>query len=40
MNTKKNYLFNLTITPVQSFISQARKTEDLFVGSKILSKCF
>lgn len=38
MNTKKNYLFNLTITPVQSFISQARKTEDLFVGSEILSK--
>ena len=32
-----NYLFTLTITPVQSFISQARKTKDLFVGSEILS---
>ncbi len=34
---KKTYLFTLTITPVQSFISQARKTKDLFVGSEILS---
>jgi len=33
-----NYLFTLTITPVQSFISQARKTKDLFSGSEILSK--
>ena len=32
-----NYLFTLTITPIQSFISQARKTKDLFVGSEILS---
>ena len=32
-----NYLFTLTLTPVQSFISQARKTQDLFVGSEILS---
>jgi CRISPR-associated protein Cmr2 len=32
-----NYLFTLTITPVQSFIRQARKTKDLFVGSEILS---
>jgi CRISPR-associated protein Cmr2 len=32
-----NYLFTLTITPVQSFITQARKTKDLFVGSEILS---
>jgi len=32
-----NYLFTLTITPVQSFISQARKTKDLFSGSEILS---
>jgi len=32
-----NYLFTLTITPVQSFISQARKTKDLFAGSEILS---
>ena len=34
---KNTYLFTLTITPVQSFISQARKTKDLFVGSEILS---
>jgi CRISPR-associated protein Cmr2 len=33
-----NYLFALTITPVQSFITQARKTKDLFAGSEILSK--
>ena len=32
-----SYLFTLTITPVQSFISQARKTRDLFAGSEILS---
>jgi CRISPR-associated protein Cmr2 len=32
-----NYLFALTITPVQSFITQARKTKDLFAGSEILS---
>jgi CRISPR-associated protein Cmr2 len=32
-----NYLFTLTITPVQSFITQARKTKDLFAGSEILS---
>ena len=37
MSNKKNYLFTLIITPVQSFISQARKTKDLFVGSEILS---
>ncbi len=37
MSNKKTYLFTLTITPVQSFISQARKTKDLFVGSEILS---
>jgi len=37
MNEQKTYLFTLTITPVQSFISQARKTKDLFVGSEILS---
>jgi len=34
---KKTYLFTLTISPVQSFIGQARQTKDLFVGSKILS---
>ncbi len=34
----KKHLFFLTITPVQSFISQARKTHDLWAGSQILSK--
>lgn len=33
-----NYLFTLTISPVQSFISQARKSQDLFAGSQILSQ--
>ncbi len=32
-----NYLFLFTIGPVQSFIAQARKTHDLYIGSKILS---
>lgn len=32
-----NYLFLFTISPVQSFISQARKTSDLYAGSKLLS---
>ncbi len=32
------YLFLFTISPVQSFISQARKTHDLFSGSEILSQ--
>jgi len=31
------YLFLFTISPVQSFISQARKTHDLWAGSQILS---
>lgn len=31
------YLFLFTISPVQSFIAQARKTKDLYNGSKILS---
>ncbi len=31
------YLFLFTITPVQSFISQARKTQDLWAGSRMLS---
>jgi len=31
------YLFLLTISPVQSFIEQARKTQDLKAGSQILS---
>ncbi|MBD3840202.1 MAG: hypothetical protein IE878_07495, partial [Epsilonproteobacteria bacterium] len=34
----KTYLFTLTISPVQSFIAQARKSKDLFAGSEILSK--
>ncbi len=32
------YLFLLTITPVQDFISQARKLKELYGGSTILSK--
>ncbi|MEZ4851048.1 MAG: type III-B CRISPR-associated protein Cas10/Cmr2 [Bacteroidia bacterium] len=32
------HLFLLTIGPVQSFISQARKTRDLYAGSQILSQ--
>ncbi|MGB0525032.1 MAG: type III-B CRISPR-associated protein Cas10/Cmr2 [Flammeovirgaceae bacterium] len=31
------YLFLYTIGPVQSFISQARKTQDLYAGSRLLS---
>lgn len=31
------YLFIFTIGPVQSFIAQARKTQDLYAGSQILS---
>lgn len=33
----KQYLFLFTIGPVQSFISQARKTQDLYAGSFLLS---
>ena len=33
-----NYLFIFTISPVQSFIAQARKTQDLYAGSQILSQ--
>jgi len=33
-----NYLLLFTITPVQAFISQARKTHDLWAGSRILSE--
>lgn len=33
----KTYLFFFTIGPVQGFIAQARKTHDLFAGSKLLS---
>ncbi|MGB0931246.1 MAG: type III-B CRISPR-associated protein Cas10/Cmr2 [Chitinophagales bacterium] len=32
------YLFIFTIGPVQSFIAQARKTQDLYIGSQILSE--
>lgn len=31
------YLFLFTISPVQSFISQARKAQDLYAGSQMLS---
>lgn len=34
----KDYLFILTIGPVQSFIAQARKGQDLYAGSQILSR--
>ena len=33
----KEYLYIFTIGPVQSFISQARKTQDLYAGSYLLS---
>lgn len=33
-----NHLFLFTIGPVQSFIAQARKTQDLYAGSQILSE--
>lgn len=33
-----NYLYLFSIGPVQSFISQARKTQDLYAGSLILSE--
>lgn len=33
----ENYLFALTITPVQSFISQAKTTRDFYSGSQIIS---
>ncbi|MDZ4681673.1 MAG: type III-B CRISPR-associated protein Cas10/Cmr2 [Saprospiraceae bacterium] len=32
------YLFRFSISPVQSFIEQARKAQDLFAGSHILSE--
>ena len=32
-----NHLFLLTLGPVQSFIAQARKAQDLYAGSQILS---
>jgi len=33
----QQYLFIFTIGPVQSFIAQARKTQDLYAGSQLLS---
>lgn len=33
-----NYLFALTITPIQSFIAQAKSTKDFYSGSQIISK--
>jgi CRISPR-associated protein Cmr2 len=39
MSEKTNkHLFLFTIGPVQSFIAQARKTQDLYAGSQILSR--
>lgn len=38
MPDKKQYLFLFSISPVQSFIAQARKTQDLYAGSRILSE--
>lgn len=35
---KQKYLFLFTIGPVQSFIAQARKAQDLYAGSQILSR--
>lgn len=32
------YLFLFTVGPVQSFIAQARKTQDLYAGSRILGE--
>jgi CRISPR-associated protein Cmr2 len=34
---KKKYLFLFTISPVQAFIAQARKAQDLFAGSQLLT---
>ena len=31
------YLLNISITPVQEFIAEARKTRDLWIGSYLLS---
>ena len=38
MSYQKQYLFLFNIGPVQSFISQARKTQDLYAGSRILGE--
>lgn len=34
----KNHLFLITISPIQSFINQARKTQDLYTSSRMLSE--
>lgn len=34
---KEKYLFSLSVGPVQTFISQSRKVQDLYAGSKLLS---
>ena len=34
----KSHLFLFTLGPVQSFIAQARKTQDLYAGSRILAE--
>lgn len=38
MNYQKQYLFLFTLSPVQTFIAQARKTQDLYAGSQILGE--
>lgn len=38
MSSIQQYLFLFTIASVQSFISQARKTRDLYAGSRIISE--
>lgn len=35
---KRLHLFTLSISPVQSFIAEARKARDLFAGSRLLSE--
>lgn len=37
MSDMKSHLFLFTIGPVQSFIAQARKTQDLYAGSQLLA---
>ena len=34
----KNHIFLITISPIQSFITQSRKTQDLYASSRILSE--
>lgn len=38
MNEPTAYLLVFSISPVQEFIAQARKTHDLFIGSQVLSE--